>query len=159
MYVTPKIFGVALNQSRQIPGLFHQSEVRFLFGAPTADSGVSFIVPFLWRKSSAPKERTFQIGFTTELYVQVRACYLKTAAGKKRREIWSSLKDPISFLYKALCLERRTMPSPIVGRCLALPPKKLNSIVAIEKSVLKPVTFEYSSQTRFLRERRVALGS
>ena len=85
MYVTPKIFGVALKQSHQISGLFHQSEVRFLFGAPTADSGVSFIVPFLWRKSSAPKEGTFQIGFTNGLYIQVRACYLKTAAGKKAK--------------------------------------------------------------------------
>ena len=131
MYVTPKIFGVALKQSRQIPGLRHfRISLKlgsYLIGAPTADSGVSFIVPFLWRKSSAPKEQTFQIGFTNELYVQVRACYLKTAAGKKRREIWSSLKDPISFLYKTLYLERRTMPSSIVIRCLGLSPKRLNA--------------------------------
>ena len=63
----------------------------------------------------------------------MRACYLKTAAGKTHRETWSSLKGPISFLYKALYLERRTMPSLIVDRCLGLPPKRLNCIVAIEK--------------------------
>ena len=35
--------------------------------------------------------------------VRTRACYLKTSAGgKTSRETWSSLKDPISFLYKAL---------------------------------------------------------
>ena len=82
MYVTPKIFHVSLKQSRQIPGVFHQPEVRFLFGAPTADSGIIFIFPFLWRKSSVAKKRTFQIGFTNGLYVQVRAFYLKTEAGK-----------------------------------------------------------------------------
>ena len=70
MYVTPKIFGVALKESREIPGVFHQPEIRFLFDVPTTDSGENFILPFLWRNSlAAKKKRTFQIRFTNGLYV------------------------------------------------------------------------------------------
>ena len=56
MYVTPKIFGVALKESREIPGVFHQPEIRFLFDVPTTDSGENFILPFLWRNSLAAKK-------------------------------------------------------------------------------------------------------
>ena len=88
-----------------------------------------------------------------------RATLMKTAAGKTRREIWSSSKDTISSIHKVSHIETRTMPSRIIGSCFGLPPKRLNFPSYNREKLFEDGYFQIFVQTRFPRERRVALVS
>ena len=65
-------------------------------------------------------------GEQMDCYVEMGACYLKPTAGKTRR-------DPISSLYKSSHLGTRRTMVTYCWQMLSPTPKRLKSIVAIEK--------------------------